>query len=339
MYNYQELYDRGMARIREADGEKLLDLGAETKAVNRINREYMDSISLEMRFMDSEFANTSSSVFGHKIPYPIQCAAFCEGRLLNKVAQHWQAPYLIELAAGVADANTWLWAGHVSNMVLQQMINTGAQVVRIVKPFATANRDENQEIVSLLHDAEDRGCVAVGMDIDVFYGEKTDDENPYRYPFGPKSMDEMAKFVEVTNLPFIVKGVLSVSDALKCQEIGAKGIVVSHHGGEAIDYAVPILRVLPHIRKAVPEMVIFAETGFRRGSDVLKALALGADGVCLLTILTIAYAGSGRQGVTSMLETLAEELKRNMSICGTRTIQDVSPDILWLPYPDRNHGE
>ena len=107
-------------------------------------------------------------------------------------------------------------------MVLQQMINTGAQVVRIVKPFATANRDENQEIVSLLHEAEDRGCVAVGIDIDVFYGEKTDDENPYRYPFGPKTMDEMAKFVEVTNLPFIVKGVLSVSDALKCQEIGAK---------------------------------------------------------------------------------------------------------------------
>ena len=86
-------------------------------------------------------------------------------------------------------------------------------------------------------------------------------------------------------------------------------------------------------------MVIFAETGFRRGSDVLKALALGADGVCLLTILTIAYAGSGRQGVTSMLENLAEELKRNMSICGTRTIKDVSPDIVWLPYPDRNHGE
>ena len=71
-----------------------------------------------------------------------------------------------------------------------------------------------------------------------------------------------------------------MSDALKCEEVGAKGIVVSNHGGEAIDYSVPILRVLPHIKKAVPNMTIFAESGFQRGSDILKALALGADG-CL----------------------------------------------------------
>jgi hypothetical protein len=246
---------------------------------------------------------------------------------------------LEEIAEGIAEAGTWLWAGHVGTQLLQRMINTGAPVVRIVKPFASKNWDESNDIVYLLKDAEDRGCIAVGMDIDIFYGEKTGDEYPYRYPFGPKRMDEMRRYIEATNLPFIVKGVLSVSDALKCKELGAKGIVVSHHGGEAIDYAVPILRVLPHIKQAVPEMTIFVDTGFRRGTDILKALALGADAVCVLTILMIAYAGYGKQGVTDMLYNLAAELRRNMSICGCKTVADIDPSIIWFPCPDQRRGE
>ncbi len=339
MLSYRELYGKGMERIREVGALDLLDLGAETQSQNRLNREYIESLTLEMRFMDSDFASTKTTLFGHEVSYPIQCAAFCEGRLLNRVAQYWQAPYLQEIAEGVAEAGTWLWVGHVENQQLQRMINTGAPVVRIVKPFTSEDRDENSEIIYLLKEAEDRGCVAVGMDIDIFYGEKTGDEYPFRYPFGPKSMEEMRRFVEATNLPFIVKGVLSVSDALKCQEIGAQGIVVSHHGGEAIDYAVPILRVLPHIREALPDMTIFVDTGFQRGTDVLKALALGADCVCVLTILMIAYAGYGRRGVTDMLQVLADELMRNMSICGRRSIEDIDPSIIWYPYPDRRRGE
>jgi 4-hydroxymandelate oxidase len=327
--NYQELYDRGMQRIREAGALELLELGAETKSQNRLNREFMEGLAFEMRFMGSDFASTETTIFGHEVPYPIQSAAFCEGRLLNRVSQYWQAPYLEEIAEGIAEAGSWIWAGHVGNQMLQRMIDT----------FASKSWDESSGIVSLLKEAEDRGCVAVGMDIDVFYGEKTGDEYPFRYPFGPQTMEQMQRYVEATNLPFIVKGVLSVDDALKCQEIGAQGIVVSHHGGEAIDYAVPVLRVLPHIREAVPNMTIFVDTGFRRGSDILKALALGADCVCVLTILTIAYAGHGRQGVADMLRVLADELMRNMSICGCPTIDAIDSSIIWYPYPDRRRGE
>jgi (S)-mandelate dehydrogenase len=137
----------------------------------------------------------------------------------------------------------------------------------------------------------------------------------------------------------VVKGVLSVRDALKCREIGAKAIVVSQHGGEAMDYTVPILRILPHIRRAVPDMTVIADSGFRRGTDILKALALGADAVCVLTVLLIAYAGHGRRGVTDMLRVLDDELRRNMSTCGCPTIRDITPDIVWLPYPDVRKGE
>ena len=240
-----------------------------------------------------------------------------------------RAPYLEEIAEGVAEAGSWFWVGAIEIEQIQRIIELKVPVVRIVKPFANKSRSETARVIYELKEAEDRGCIAVGTDIDVFFGEKTGDEPPYRYSLGPKSMEEMRQFVEATKLPFIVKGILSVADALKCQEIGAKGIVVSHHGGEAIDYAVPILRVLPHIRQAVPDMTIFAETGFQRGTDILKALALGADVVCVLTILMIAYAGHGRRGVADMLRVLADELVRNMSICGCRTIKDIDPGIVW----------
>ena len=339
MLSYRAMYEAGMERIRESGVEDMVDLGAETRSQNRLNREYMDSLTLEMRFMDSVFASTETSLFGHRVAHPIQCAAMCRSRLLDNASPFWEAPYMEEFAAAVKEANSWLWAGAVFIPQLQRLINSGVPVVRIVKPASNDGWDENPHILYELKEAEDRGCIAVGLDIDVFYGEKTGDEPPYRYSLGPKTMEEMRRFVEATNLPFIVKGVLSVQDALKCQEIGAQGIVVSHHGGEAIDFAVPILRVLPHIRKAVPDMTIFVDTGFQRGTDVLKALALGADAVCVLTVLMIAYIGHGRQGVRDMLLTLANELQRNMSICGCRTIADIDPGILWLPYPDRQRGE
>jgi isopentenyl diphosphate isomerase/L-lactate dehydrogenase-like FMN-dependent dehydrogenase len=81
------------------------------------------------------------------------------------------------------------------------------------------------------------------------------------------------------------------------------------------------------------------DTGFRRGTDILKALALGANAVGVLSILLIAYAGYGRGGVTDMIRVLAEELRRNMSICGCKRIDGIDPSIVWLPYPDGRRGE
>lgn len=339
MLSYSELISQGMARIEETGCEDMLDLGAETKSQNRLNREYIESLTLEMRFLDSAFASTETTLFGHAVPHPIHCAAMCRSRLLDNASPFWEAPYIEAFAEGVKEAGGWFWAGALFLPQLQRVISTGVPVVRIVKPASNEDWDENDHILYELKQAEDRGCIAVGMDIDVFYGEKTGDEPPYRYSLGPKTLDEMHRFVEATKLPFIVKGVLSVHDALKCQEIGAQGIVVSHHGGEAIDFAVPILRVLPHIRAAVPDMTVFVDTGFQRGTDILKALALGADGVCVLTILMIAYIGHGQEGVRDMVQILADELQRNMSICGCRNISEIDPSILWFPYPDRRRGE
>jgi isopentenyl diphosphate isomerase/L-lactate dehydrogenase-like FMN-dependent dehydrogenase len=104
--------------------------------------------------------------------------------------------------------------------------------------------------------------------------------------------------------------------------------VVSNHGGEAIDYSIPILKVLPEIKEAVPDMTILVDSGFKRGTDVLKALALGADGACFGNLLLLAFVADGAQGVTDMLNALTQELQRNMSIVGCKTIGAVERSIV-----------
>jgi isopentenyl diphosphate isomerase/L-lactate dehydrogenase-like FMN-dependent dehydrogenase len=95
-----------------------------------------------------------------------------------------------------------------------------------------------------------------------------------------------------------------------------------------IDHAVPVLDALPRIRQAVPELTVLADSGFRRGTDVLKALALGADAVGIVTLLLVAVAAAGRDGVRMLVELLNEELQRTMSYVGYPTIADIDPTPL-----------
>jgi hypothetical protein len=243
--------------------------------------------------------------------------------VINKLSL-WDEPWLELFASGVAAAGSIMWVGMSTTYELQRIIDRGAPVVKIVKPF-----QDNDVVLHRIQDAEARGVVAIGIDIDAMYLEKAFDETPGPPFLGPKSIDEIKRFRDATQLPFVIKGVLSVHDAqIARDEIGADCLVVSNHGGEAVDYSVPILRVLPEIRAAAPDLTILVDSGFERGTDALKALALGADGVCFGNLLLLAFVAGGAQGVTDMLDILARELRRNMSIVGCKTIGAIEPSIL-----------
>ena len=114
----------------------------------------------------------------------------------------------------------------------------------------------------------------------------------------------------------IVKGILSGSDAAICRDVGVDGIVVSNHGGRQVDGAVSSLSVLPDIVAAAPGLVIMMDSGIRRGSDVLKALALGARCVFAGRPFNYALAAGGVEGVEHALMLLREEVHRNMALLG-----------------------
>lgn len=126
----------------------------------------------------------------------------------------------------------------------------------------------------------------------------------------------------------IVKGVMSSADALTCQHLGIDGIVVSNHGGRQVDGSAAPLSVLPDIVAAAPDLVVMMDSGIRRGSDVLKALALGARCVFTGRPFNYALAAGGAKGVLHAIELLREEVHRNMALLGINHPYEMSMDLL-----------
>lgn len=126
----------------------------------------------------------------------------------------------------------------------------------------------------------------------------------------------------------IIKGVMCVEDALLARAAGADGIVVSNHGGRQLDSTVSPLRVLPGIVAAVGSMPVMIDSGFRRGTDVLKALALGAAFVFVGRPFNYAAAIAGEPGVRHAIDLLASEVHRNMGMLGLNRLCDISPEKL-----------
>ena len=130
----------------------------------------------------------------------------------------------------------------------------------------------------------------------------------------------------------LVKGILTPHDALAAREAGADGIFVSNHGGRQLDGAVSPLDALPAIRAAVgDDFTLLADSGFRRGADIVKALALGAD-FCFTGRATLYGAAAGGQaGVAHAINIFAKEIDRVMALLGCRSVAELTPDALFWP--------
>ena len=126
----------------------------------------------------------------------------------------------------------------------------------------------------------------------------------------------------------VIKGVLSVADAQIAKDCGVDGIIVSNHGGRQLDSSISPLHVLPKIVNAVSGITIMLDGGIRRGSDVLKALALGAEFVFVGRPFLFAAAVGGEQGVNHAVELLCSEILRNMALLGVHELSEVTPEFV-----------
>jgi 4-hydroxymandelate oxidase len=326
--SFGEIWERGLARLRDLGCERDLVLDAETQASHRLNRAYLDRLAFEMRLLEGVEADTRTDMFGVTLAAPIVGAPLGFGRVLGRLSTYgaqYGTGYLEPIAEGLRDAGSLMGLGVTTPEQVQSVVNVGAPVVVIVKPYR-----ERERILYTMQDAERRGAVAVGVDIDASHGVRTRYE-PVGEPYvGPITGRELRSVREQVRLPFIVKGVLSTRDAAAARDAGASAIVVCHHGGEIIDYAVPPLKVLPDIARALAGsgMTILAGSGLVTGTDMLKALALGAHGVMIGTPLLVGLAAAGAAGVRDLVLALGDELRRNLSITGCRSPREVDPGIL-----------
>jgi len=130
------------------------------------------------------------------------------------------------------------------------------------------------------------------------------------------SWDDIAKIRKLWGGKLVVKGILRPEDALKAEQVGADGVIISNHGGRQLDGAVAPLEMLPEIVKAVPKMTVMMDGGIRRGTDVLKAYALGAKFVFIGRPAMYGLSAGGEAGVHKVLELLKSEIDVDLALLG-----------------------
>lgn len=195
------------------------------------------------------------------------------------------------------------------------------QGIPTIKPW---NIETIREKMALCRES---GCFAMAMDVDAAGLPFLKNMTP---PAGSKSVEQLAEIAAMAKVPFIVKGIMTIKGAIKAKEAGAAAIVVSNHGGRVLDQCPATAEVLEEIADALrgSGMKILVDGGIRSGTDIFKALALGADGVLICRPFVTALYGNGAEGVATYIEKLAGELADTMSMCGAGSLREITREMV-----------
>ena len=203
----------------------------------------------------------------------------------------------------------------VMEMATRAIGAAGGCGVPTIKPW---NIDTIREKMA---QAKASGCFAVAMDVDAAGLPFLKNMTP---PAGSKSVEELAEIVQLAERPFIVKGVMTVKGALKSLDAGADAILVSNHGGRVLDGCPATAEVLPEIVEAVEGRVpVLVDGGIRSGTDIFRALALGAQAVVIARPYVCAVYGGGAEGAVALTEKLRNELADTMQMCGVHSLAEI----------------
>jgi 4-hydroxymandelate oxidase len=290
------------------------------------NYQALASLRLKMRVVHTVHdPDTSLTLWGRKLAMPILGAAVAGARTnFHDILTEEELASAFILGARQAGTLAMTGDGPDPDLYatgLRVIQSASGQGIPITKP-----RDQTS-VIRHLREAEEAGCVAVGIDVDAA------GILPMRaagHPVGPKSIQQLRELVKSTHLPLILKGIMCVEDALAAGEAGAAAIVVSNHGGRVLDDTPGTAEVLQEIARAVEnDMVVLADGGIRRGVDVLKMLALGAHAVLVGRPLAVGAIGAGAEGVRLTLEQLHSELKAAMVFTGCANLGEIGAAVLW----------
>ena len=286
---------------------------------NEITERYLDSILFKERLIDSVVADTSMELFGTTFSSPVIMPAFSH---LKEFGDR-KLTGLEEYSIAAKNMNILNFVGMMENDMYKRIADTGAKTVRIVKPYA-----DNIKVRDQMKYAEDEGAFGIGMDIDHIFGNDGLDVVVGEL-MTVQTSDMIRSYIESTTLPFFVKGVLSEEEAVKCADLGAKAIIVSHHHGR-LPYAVPPLMVLPSIKKALEgrDVKIIVDCGISSGADVYKCIALGADAAAVGRSMLPALELGGTEGMEKFIAKVAGELRFIMSCTGFERVSQIDDSCI-----------
>lgn len=306
-----------MAEDKSMKGTAEYVPGSKRKEGNsdEITRAYLDSLLLEFRHMGNAVPQAETELFGMKLATPVTAGALI---MLDRVHEEGFAGF----ARAVKAADSMMWTSWLDDETFKSIAGTGVRVIRGIKPF------ENEDVIfRAIETAKDNGAAGIFMDIDHCFGDSGKD---CEFAFGKlshKTLPQLRSYVEAAGIPFIFKGILGAADTKKCLEIGTAGVLASHHKG-IWSYSVPPVMMLPEIKEAAEgKLAVVADCGLLTGIDVFKALARGADAVCVARPLMKAYA-AGPQAVTDFIKEMTDELLGTMAKCGAPDVRHIDPSVI-----------
>ena len=289
--------------------------------------EYLAGIKIHM---DLIYANrgqdTSCSFFGQTFAGPV-FAAPISGLSNNYNGYLSEKTYAEALVPGTKAAGCAAFTGDgAADFFFTDPLSAVAAADGVAIP--TIKPWDKDKVLEKIRLAEQAGAMALCMDIDsaglpllAAAGK----------PVCSKDVDELKEIIQSTKLPFLLKGIMTPESAQKAVQTGAYGIVVSNHGGRVLAHTPAPAEVLPAIRAAVGTQVkLFVDGAIRTGTDVFKALALGADAVLIGRPYVVAACGGGAEGVTIYTQKILSELRDAMKMTGCATLSDITKDKISL---------
>lgn len=308
------------------------------------NREAWDRLRLRPRMLvDVAERDLSTTAFGVSLPHPIAVAPTAAHNLAHADAE-------AHTARGAAAAGALFTLSTISTVPMEDVAAAAPGAPRWFQLYAPADREACRALVER---AASGGYGAIVLTVDLPYpgNRERDRRNDFAVDLGahlppdqavdPETgivvvpsmdWDELAWLRSMCPIPLLVKGILRADDAARAVDAGCDGIWVSNHGGRQLDTAIAPIDALPEIAPAVGDRALLVvDGGVRRGIDVLKGLALGADLVAVGRPALWGLAVDGADGVQRVLEILRDELSLAMALSGCRSIGEITPDLVVRP--------
>lgn len=298
---------------------------------------------------DVAAVDPSTTVLGQRVAAPLLVAPTAYHRMAHDDGEP-------ATARGAAAAGTLMCVSTLATVSLEDVAAAAPGAPRWFQLYIRRDRGITEDLVGR---AVAAGYAAIAMTVDVpVLGRRWRDErNSFSLPpgmqmanlgaappdvegsglaayadseFDPSlTFDDIGWLADVSGLPVIVKGVMRGDDAVRCIDAGAAAVVVSNHGARQLDTTIPTAEALRDVAESVGGRAeIYVDGGIRRGTDVIKALALGARAVMVGRPILWGLATGGADGVQAVLTELIEELTRALMLCGAPTPDDVTPDLL-----------
>ena len=331
--------------------------GADDEITLRANRSSFQRISLRPRTLVGVACRTpSTSILGRQATAPIGIAPMAYHRLVHPAGE-------LATARAASAEGLPLAISVFSSISLEEI----ASVSRGPLWFQTYHFRERSLTAELVQRAEAAGYLALVLTVDTpLMGHRERDirngfvipphvtaanldtrsHGLHDLPAGGSAVAQVTEelvdpdmrwedlhwYRSITSLPLIVKGILTGEDAVRAAAMGADAVIVSNHGGRQLDGAIAALDALPEVVDAVAgRCEVFMDGGIRRGTDVLKALALGANAVLIGRPILWGLAVGGEDVVRDVLRLFKTELDLAMALCGCRTVTEIRTDLIRSP--------